>query len=85
MSVFGCILLFRIIHSNVTIAHHVIHTHTLSRAGIIGYITNVLALEMTFRPLEFIGYECFRVKDQPWGLFGFQVRMFVYTYILSCC
>ena len=42
------------------------------RAGIIGYITNVLALEMTFRPIEFTGIELFRPKNQPWGLFGYQ-------------
>lgn len=41
-------------------------------AGIVGYITNVLALEMTFRPIEFFGIELFRIKNQPWGLFGWQ-------------
>eukprot|EP00804_Cyclotella_cryptica_P018302 CCRYP_017667-RA/>CCRYP_017667-RA protein AED:0.06 eAED:0.06 QI:166/1/0.8/1/0.5/0.4/5/1199/414 len=41
-------------------------------AGVIGYITNVLALEMTFRPIEFIGYPLLRFPNQPWGLFGFQ-------------
>mmetsp|Transcript_26209 Transcript_26209/g.62935 ORF Transcript_26209/g.62935 Transcript_26209/m.62935 type:complete len:413 (-) Transcript_26209:166-1404(-) len=41
-------------------------------AGIVGYGTNVLALEMTFRPIEFFGLELFRLKDQPWGLFGWQ-------------
>eukprot|EP00571_Detonula_confervacea_P002872 CAMPEP_0172330060 /NCGR_PEP_ID=MMETSP1058-20130122/61205_1 /TAXON_ID=83371 /ORGANISM="Detonula confervacea, Strain CCMP 353" /LENGTH=414 /DNA_ID=CAMNT_0013047259 /DNA_START=141 /DNA_END=1385 /DNA_ORIENTATION=+ len=41
-------------------------------AGIVGYITNVLALEMTFRPIEFFGPELFRMKNQPWGLFGWQ-------------
>lgn len=41
-------------------------------AGIVGYITNVLALEMTFRPIEFFGPELFRLKNQPWGLFGWQ-------------
>jgi uncharacterized membrane protein YheB (UPF0754 family) len=41
-------------------------------AGVVGYITNVLALEMTFRPIEFFGPELFRIKDQPWGLFGWQ-------------
>mmetsp|Transcript_8509 Transcript_8509/g.17719 ORF Transcript_8509/g.17719 Transcript_8509/m.17719 type:complete len:415 (-) Transcript_8509:110-1354(-) len=41
-------------------------------AGIVGYVTNVLALEMTFRPIEFFGPELFRIKNQPWGLFGWQ-------------
>ena len=41
-------------------------------AGFIGYITNVLALEMTFRPIEFFGPELFRLPGQPWGLFGWQ-------------
>jgi uncharacterized membrane protein YheB (UPF0754 family) len=27
---------------------------------------------MTFRPIEFIGCELYRPKNQPWGLFGFQ-------------
>ena len=37
-----------------------------------GYITNFLALEMTFRPIEFFGYEFLRIKNQPWGIFGWQ-------------
>jgi uncharacterized membrane protein YheB (UPF0754 family) len=41
-------------------------------AGFIGYITNVLALEMTFRPIEFFGPELFRLPGQPWGFFGWQ-------------
>jgi len=41
-------------------------------AGVVGWITNVLALEMTFRPIDFVGIEIFRLKDQPWGLFGWQ-------------
>ncbi|KAL3816063.1 hypothetical protein ACHAXA_010368 [Cyclostephanos tholiformis] len=41
-------------------------------AGLIGYITNVLALEMTFKPIEYFGLNIFRIKDQPWGLFGWQ-------------
>jgi len=41
-------------------------------AGIVGWFTNVLALEMTFGPIEFFGVELFRIKDQPWGLFGWQ-------------
>ena len=41
-------------------------------AGIIGWGTNVLALEMTFSPIEFFGIELFRIKGEPWGLFGWQ-------------
>ncbi len=41
-------------------------------AGFVGYVTNVLALEMTFYPLEFRGIELFRIKNEPWGLFGWQ-------------
>mmetsp|Transcript_16530 Transcript_16530/g.23320 ORF Transcript_16530/g.23320 Transcript_16530/m.23320 type:complete len:415 (-) Transcript_16530:1542-2786(-) len=41
-------------------------------AGGVGYITNVLALQMTFLPIEFWGIELFRIRDQPWGLFGWQ-------------
>jgi uncharacterized membrane protein YheB (UPF0754 family) len=41
-------------------------------AGIVGYITNWIALEMTLGPLEFFGIELFRIKEQPWGLFGWQ-------------
>lgn len=41
-------------------------------AGVIGWATNVLALEMTFGPIEFFGIEWLRNKNQPWGLFGWQ-------------
>ena len=41
-------------------------------AGTVGWGTNVLALQMTFLPIEFFGVELFRIKDQPWGLFGWQ-------------
>mmetsp|Transcript_12147 Transcript_12147/g.23147 ORF Transcript_12147/g.23147 Transcript_12147/m.23147 type:complete len:416 (-) Transcript_12147:404-1651(-) len=41
-------------------------------AGVVGYGTNYLALEMTFRPIEFFGPELFRLRNQPWGLFGWQ-------------
>jgi uncharacterized membrane protein YheB (UPF0754 family) len=27
---------------------------------------------MTFSPIEFVGIELFRLKDQPWGFFGWQ-------------
>jgi hypothetical protein len=41
-------------------------------AGLVGYVTNVIALEMTFGPLEFFGIPLFRLKDQPWGIIGWQ-------------
>jgi uncharacterized membrane protein YheB (UPF0754 family) len=41
-------------------------------SGIVGWGTNVLALEMTFRPIEYFGVEWFRMHEQPWGLFGWQ-------------
>jgi hypothetical protein len=34
--------------------------------------TNVLALEMTFRPIEFFGIEIIRFHNTPWGFFGWQ-------------
>lgn len=41
-------------------------------SGLVGYGTNWLALKMTFYPLEFVGIELVRIKDQPLGLFGWQ-------------
>jgi len=41
-------------------------------AGFVGYVTNVIALQMTFSPIEFFGWELYRFKDEPWGLFGWQ-------------
>ena len=41
-------------------------------AGFVGYFTNVLALQLTFYPLEFFGIELFRLKDEPWGIIGWQ-------------
>ncbi|CAB9519989.1 expressed unknown protein [Seminavis robusta] len=41
-------------------------------AGLVGYATNVLALEMTFYPVEFFGILIFRIPTEPWGLFGWQ-------------
>ena len=41
-------------------------------AAIVGWGTNVIALEMTFRPMEFWGCELWRIRDEPWGLFGWQ-------------
>ena len=41
-------------------------------AAFVGWMTNVIALEMTFGPLEFWGCELWRMGDEPWGLFGWQ-------------
>jgi uncharacterized membrane protein YheB (UPF0754 family) len=41
-------------------------------AAVIGYVTNVVALWMTFWPIEFWGIPIFRIKDQPWGFIGWQ-------------
>lgn len=41
-------------------------------AGAVGYITNVVALQMTFYPLEYVGIKLFRIKDEPWGIIGWQ-------------
>lgn len=41
-------------------------------AGAVGYFTNVLALFLTFYPLEFWGIPLLRVPGQPWGFFGWQ-------------
>ena len=41
-------------------------------AGIVGYGTNVLALQLTFYPLEFWGIELFRLENEPWGIIGWQ-------------
>ncbi len=41
-------------------------------SGVVGWLTNVLALEMTFYPIEFFGTEWYRIDEQPWGLFGWQ-------------
>lgn len=41
-------------------------------AGFVGYITNVVALWMTFYPIEYKGVALFRIKDEPWGIFGWQ-------------
>ena len=41
-------------------------------AGFVGYFTNVLALQMTFYPIEFFGIELARIPGEPWGLFGWQ-------------
>lgn len=41
-------------------------------AGFVGYLTNVMALQMTFYPLEFWGIEIYRMESQPFGFLGWQ-------------
>jgi len=41
-------------------------------SGFVGYLTNIVALFMTFNPLEFVGIPFLLIKDQPVGLFGWQ-------------
>ena len=43
-------------------------------SAFVGYITNVIALKMTFYPLEFTpaAMKIWQPKDQPFGLFGWQ-------------
>ncbi len=48
-------------------------------SGVVGWATNVLALEMTFKPIEYFGVEWFRIDDQPWGFFGWQVSFIFFT------
>ena len=40
--------------------------------GFVGWFTNVLALKMTFYPVEFIGIPFILFKNQPVGFFGWQ-------------
>ena len=41
-------------------------------SALVGYVTNVVALKMTFYPLEFTGVKLYQPKDQPFGFFGWQ-------------
>jgi uncharacterized membrane protein YheB (UPF0754 family) len=41
-------------------------------AGFVGYFTNVVALHLTFYPLEFWGIKLFRLPNEPWGIIGWQ-------------
>jgi len=41
-------------------------------AAIVGWGTNVVALRMTFYPLEFFGWKLWQPKESPLGLFGWQ-------------
>ena len=40
--------------------------------GFTGWITNVLALQLTFWPIEPLGVQIFRITNQPWFIFGWQ-------------
>ena len=41
-------------------------------AGAVGYVTNVVALQMTFFPIQYCGLSLYRLPNEPWGLFGWQ-------------
>jgi uncharacterized membrane protein YheB (UPF0754 family) len=41
-------------------------------SGLVGYGTNVLAVVMTFQPLEFWPWKLYQQQGQPWGMFGWQ-------------
>jgi len=41
-------------------------------AAAVGWLTNVLALKMTFYPLEFFGWKLWQPELSPLGLFGWQ-------------
>ena len=43
-------------------------------SGFVGWFTNVLALHMTFYPLDFKGVKIWQPEGQPFGFFGWQVR-----------
>ncbi|CAM9479727.1 unnamed protein product [Scytosiphon promiscuus] len=41
-------------------------------SGVVGYATNILALKMTFFPVEFWGIKIWQPEDQPLGCIGWQ-------------
>lgn len=41
-------------------------------SGAVGWFTNVVALKMTFYPIQFFGIPFLLIKNQPFGLFGWQ-------------
>jgi uncharacterized membrane protein YheB (UPF0754 family) len=41
-------------------------------SGLVGYVTNVVALWMTFYPSEFWPIKIWQPEGQPFGLFGWQ-------------
>ena len=44
-------------------------------SGIVGRATNVLALHMTFYPIDFKGLKIWQPEGQPFGFFGWQVSL----------
>ena len=44
-------------------------------SGIVGWATNVLALHMTFFPIDFKGLKIWQPEGQPFGFFGWQVSL----------
>ena len=41
-------------------------------AAAVGFGTNYVGVQMLFYPIDYIGLELWRLKDSPWGLFGWQ-------------
>jgi len=41
-------------------------------ASVVGWLTNVVALKMTFYPIEFFGWKVWQPVESPMGLFGWQ-------------
>ena len=41
-------------------------------SGVVGWATNVIALKMTFYPIEFLGPRLWQPEGSPFGLFGWQ-------------
>lgn len=41
-------------------------------SGIVGYLTNVVAVWMTFHPTDFAPFKVWQPDGQPFGLFGWQ-------------
>ena len=41
-------------------------------AAAVGFGTNYVGVQALFYPIDYIGLELWRLKDSPWGLFGWQ-------------
>jgi uncharacterized membrane protein YheB (UPF0754 family) len=41
-------------------------------SALVGFVTNVIALKMTFYPVEFVGIKVWQPEDSPFGFFGWQ-------------
>lgn len=52
-------------------------------SGVVGWVTNMIALQMTFYPLEFWGLPIWQPKNSPLGLFGWQGIVPAKTEIMS--